>query len=345
MLVVDTSKSLITDLHQLINNAKAAVVSSINREMTLLYWNLGKRLRKDILQTDRAAYGEQILPTVSAELVCQYGKGFGIRNLWRFMQFYNDFPDLEILLPLIEKLSWSHFVELMTIKDPLERTFYMEMCKLDNWSIRTLREKKGKMLYARTALSKQPQEVIKESLSLITTEGRITPDMVLQDPYVMDFLNLPEHYTESELETAILNEVSKFLLEMGIGFSFVSRQKRITVGGDDFFIDLVLYNRLLKRLIVIELKTTKFKPSYKGQIEFYLNWLDQNEKNEGEEKPIGIILCAAKDEAQIKVFDLKTSGIHIAEYLRVLPEKFLFEERLHKIVKDRISLSPPQTSV
>ncbi len=340
MLDIDNSKTLITDLHQLINSARSTVVSTINREMTLLYWNMGKRLRKDIVQTDRAAYGEQILQTVSAELTVQYGKGFSTRNLWLFMNFYDAFPHPEVLSPLIQKLSWSHFVELMSIKDPLERSFYMEMCKLDNWSIRTLREKKGKMLYARTVLSKKPQEVIKESLTLITTEGRITPDMVLQDPYVIDFLNLPEHYTESELETAILNEVSKFLLEMGIGFSFVARQKRITVGSDDFFIDLVLYNRLLRRLVVIELKTTKFKPSYKGQIEFYLNWLDKHEKNEGEEKPIGIILCAEKDEAQIKVFDLEASGIHIAKYLHVLPEQLLLEKRIHKILENSKKATP-----
>lgn len=274
------------------------------------------------------------MPTVSAELTQDYGPGFSARNLSKFILFYELFPHLKILQTLSAKLTWSHFVELLTIKDPLEREFYAEMSALDHWSVRTLREKKGKMLYARTAISKKPKAVIQESLALIKKDGRLCADMILQDPYVMDFLNLPEEYTESQLETAILNEISRFLLEMGAGFSFVARQKRISVGNDDFYIDLVLFNRLLKRIVVVELKTTKFKPSYKGQMEFYLNWLDQHEKSEGEEKPIGIILCAEKDEAQIKVFDLKASGIHVAEYLQVLPKQKLLEKKIHKLLAD-----------
>ena len=325
------NQTVIKDIQSLIDQSKLSAVRAVNREMTVLYWNIGKRLKEEILQLKRAEYGQKILQTVSAKLTDLYGKGFSERNLSNCISFYELFPELDP--NLVDKLTWSHFVELLTLKDPLEREFYAEMTKLDNWSVRTLREKRGKLLYQRTAVSKRPQDVIKESLNLVKNDGKLSTDMILQDPYIMDFLNLPEHYTESDLETSILNEVSKFLLEIGVGFSFVARQKRISVGNDDFYIDLLLYNRLLKRLVVLELKTTKFKPSYKGQMEFYLNWLDQNEKTAGEEKPIGIILCAEKDEAQIKVFDLEASGIHIAKYLPVLPEQDVFERKIKNLLQ------------
>nr|MBA3285190.1 DUF1016 family protein [Nitrosopumilus sp.] len=230
------------------------------------------------------------------------------------------------------QLTWSHFVELIPIQDPLKREFYTEMCRLDSWSVRTLREKIGKMLYERTAISDQADHVIKESLSLIKREEGVTPNLILQDPYIIDFLNLPKNYSESQFESAILDQVEKFLLELGAGFCFVARQKRITVGRDNYYIDLLLYNRFLKRLIVIELKTTSFKPSHKGQMEFYLNWLNENERQEGEGPPLGIILCTEKDHEVIKLFDLVSYNIHVAQYLTVLPPKEVFEKKVQQII-------------
>jgi len=230
------------------------------------------------------------------------------------------------------QLTWSHIVELLPIQNKLKRDFYTEMCRIDSWSVRTLREKIGKMLYERTAISQLPDSVIEDSLSVVKSEDKFTPQLILQDPYVIDFLNLPKNYSETQLESSILDQIEKFLLEIGIGFCFVARQKRISVGGNDFYIDLLLYNRYLKRLVVIELKTTPFKPAHKGQMEFYLNWLNKYERQTEEDSPIGIILCTEKDKGIIKLFDLVSNNIHVAQYLTILPPKEVFEKKVQDII-------------
>jgi predicted nuclease of restriction endonuclease-like (RecB) superfamily len=327
------STQLLTDLRSLIDNAKSRVARTINQEMTLLYWHIGKRIQEEILNDERASYGEKVMEALAQSLTLQYGSGFGKRVLFRAVQFYDQFPDLEIVSTLSRQLTWSHFVELLPLKDPLKRDFYVHMCQLDHWSVRTLREKMGKLLYERTALAQEPDKVIADSLALVKKESRLSPLMILQDPYVLDFLNLPKHYSESDLESAILDEVQNFLLEMGAGFCFVARQKRFTVGQRDYVIDLLLYNRYLRRLVVVELKTTPFKPAHKGQMEFYLRWLDQHERRGDDESPLGIILCTEKDQEQIQLFDLMGSGIHVAEYMTALPPQEVFARKVHEIVE------------
>jgi predicted nuclease of restriction endonuclease-like (RecB) superfamily len=239
---------------------------------------------------------------------------------------------------LSTKLSWSHFVELLSLKDPLKRDFYAQMAQLDRWSVRMLREKISKMLYERTALTQQPKEIVENSLSLVKEEDRLDPKMLLQNPYILDFLDLPTSYNESELEQAILNAIQKFLLELGAGFCFVERQKRITVGERDYYADLLLYNRYLRRLILIELKTSHFKPAHKGQMEFYLRWLDKYERRGDDKPPLGIILCAERNQQEVELFDLDESGIHVAEYWTELPSKQVLEAKIQEIVQQKSQL-------
>ncbi len=324
--------NLLATLRSLIDSSKNRLAISVNQEMTLLYWNIGKTIQTEILKFGRPEYGEKIIEKIGHTLQTEYGKGFGARVIQRTIQFYKAFPSLEIASTLSTRLTWSHFVELLPIQDKQKRDFYAEMCRIDSWSVRTLREMIGKMLYERTVISQQPENVIDSSKSLVNAKDKLIPQLILQDPYVIDFLNLPMNYSESQLEASILDQIEKFLLELGVGFCFIARQKRITVGNVDFYIDLLLYNRDLKRLVVIELKTTHFKPAHKGQMEMYLNWLSKHECRADEESPIGIILCTEKDSEMIKLFDLVSNNIHVAQYLTVLPPKDIFEQKVQDII-------------
>jgi predicted nuclease of restriction endonuclease-like (RecB) superfamily len=230
-------------------------------------------------------------------------------------------------------LSWSHFVEIIPLKDDLQRNFYAEMCRIERWSVRTLRKKIDDMLYERTAISNKPEELVKKELAALREEDRLTPDLVFRDPYFLDFLGLKDTFSEKDLETAILREMEGFILELGAGFSFVARQKRITVDNEDYYLDLLFFHRKLKRLIAIELKLGKFKAAYKGQMELYLRWLEKYEKEPGEETPLGLILCAGKASEQIELLQLHNSGIKVAEYMTELPERKLLEQKLHKAVE------------
>jgi predicted nuclease of restriction endonuclease-like (RecB) superfamily len=300
--------------------------------LTLLYWRIGNRILREVLGSERATYGEQIVATLSRQLVSEFGRGFADKNLRRMMQFAEAFPNEEIVATVSRQLSWSHLKELLPLRRPHQREFYAEMCRIEGWSVRTLRERIDSMLYERTALSKQPDELVNQELAALRSRGDVTPAMLLKDPYILDFLGLSDRFLERDLEDAILRELETFLLEMGSGFSFVARQKRIQLDGEDFYIDLLFYNRKLKRLIVVELKQGSFKPEYKGQMELYLRWLQKNETEAGEESPLGIILCAGKNTEQIELLELGSAGIHVAEYLTVLPPPAVLREKLHRAI-------------
>lgn len=323
---------LLSELRHLIDEARQYVAKSINSTLTLLYWQLGTRIRHEILGRNRAAYGEQILPTLSAKLVPDYGKGFSERNLARMVAFAEAFTDLTVVNSLAEQLSWSHFVEILPLKQPLEREFYAEMCRVERWSIRTLRERIGSQLYLRTAIAKQPESIIHKELNHLRAGGQITPELVFRDPYLLDFLGLADGYSERDLESAILQEMERFLLELGAGFTFVARQKRITVGADDFYLDLLFYHRHLRRLVAVELKLEKFAPAHKGQMELYLRWLDKYDRAEGENSPIGLILCASADSEQVELMDLDSAQIRVAQYYSALPDFQLLQSKLHRAV-------------
>jgi len=248
--------------------------------------------------------GPRLSPRWGRQLEAQFGRGFGEKNLRRMVQFAEAFPDPEIVAALRRQLGWSHFKALIPMKEPLRRDFYAEMCRVEGWSTRTLQHKIDGMLYERTALSKKPEKLIREELDALRESDRLTPDLVFQDPYFLDFLGLEDTFSEKDLESALLREVEQFLLELGTGFAFVERQKRITLDGDDYYIDLLSFHRRLRRLVVIELKIGDFKPADAGQVELYLRWLDRHERQPGEDAPVGIILCAGKKRETIEYLDL-----------------------------------------
>jgi predicted nuclease of restriction endonuclease-like (RecB) superfamily len=248
------------------------------------------------------------------------------------LRFAESFPDADIVSTLSRQLAWSHFLELIYLPDPLARDFYAQMCTQERWSVRRLRERKDTRLFERTALSKKPDALLAQELAKLRTEGDLSPALVLKDPYVLDFLGLRDRYLEKDLEDAILRELELFLLELGAGFSFVARQKRIQIDNDDFAIDLLFYNRRLKRLVAIELKLGDFKAEYKGQMELYLRWLAKHEQEPGEAPPLGIILCSGKKREQIELLELDASGIHVAEYVTVLPPREVLQVKLHEAI-------------
>lgn len=328
----DSSELLLRELRGLITDARRQATAAVNFSLTILYWRSGNRIRREVLQSQRAGYGEQIVVTLSRELVAEFGRGYSEKNLRRMVQFAEAFPDEGIVATLSRQLSWSHFQALIPLVRPFQKEFYAEMSRVEGWSVRTLRERIDSMLYERTALSKQPDGLIKEELATLRSKGTVSPALVLKDPYVLDFLEITDRFLERDVEDAILRELEAFLLELGAGFSFVARQKRIQLDGNDFYIDLLFYNRKLKRLVIVELKQGSFKPEYKGQMELYLRWLAKYEREEGEASPLGIILCAGKESEQIELLELDAAGIHVAEYLTVLPPAKVLERKLHNAI-------------
>jgi predicted nuclease of restriction endonuclease-like (RecB) superfamily len=337
---------LLADLRQVIEQARQTAAAAVNASLTLMYWHVGQRLRTEVLGGQRASYGEEMVATVSRQLTAEYGRSFSAKSLRHMMRFAEVFPDLEIVSTLSRQLAWSHFLELVYLKDPLARDFYAQMCSLDRWSVRTLRERVDSRLFERTALSKQPDELIRLELDALHAKGDTTPAMVLKDPYVLDFLGLTDRHLEKDLEDAILRELETFLLELGAGFSFVARQRRIQLDSDDFYIDLLFYNRKLRRLVAIELKLGEFKAEYKGQMELYLRWLARYDQEPGDAPPLGIILCTGKKQEQIELLELDKSGIHVAEYLTVLPPREVFQQKIHDALvqaRQRLANQPPET--
>lgn len=324
---------LVSDIQQLIEDTRASVATTVNTGMTILYWRIGKRIHAELLKGERAAYGEAIVSTVSRQLRDRYGNGFSAKNLRHMIRFAEAFPDEEIVSTLWRQLGWSHFKELIYLKDTLQMEFYAELCRVERWSVRVLRKKIDGMLFERTALSKQPEALAKAELQTLREDDQLTPNLVFRDPYLLDFLGLKDRYLERDLEDAILREIELFLLELGRGFAFLGRQKRIQIDSDDFYLDLLFYNRYLKRLIVIDLKLGDFKAEYKGQMELYLRWLDKHERQPEEAPPLGVILCAGKKQEMVELLELDQSGIHVAEYLTALPPKELLRQKLHTAIK------------
>lgn len=325
-----TGKALLQDLREMIAGARQDVARSVNSALVLLYWNVGQRIHKEILKEKRADYGEKIVPTLSAELVKDFGSGFTRRNLFNMIRFAEVFSDLQIVHALSAQLTWTHFRQIIYLDDPLQRDFYAEMCRIENWNTRTLQKKIAGMLFERTALSKKPTELAKQELAALREEDKLTPDLVFRDPYFLDFLGLKDTYAEKDIETAILRELESFILELGAGFTFVARQKRITVDNEDYHIDLLFYHRKLRRLVAIDLKLGKFQAADKGQMELYLRWLEKHEQQPGEESPVGLILCAGKSEEHVELLQLSKSGIRVAAYLTELPPRKLLQKKLHE---------------
>ena len=263
------------------------------------------------------------------------------------VRFAEAFPNEEIVHALRVQLSWTHFRTIIYLDDPLQRDFYAEMCRIERWSTRTLQKKIRGMLFERTALSRKPDELAKQELDALREEDKLTPDLVFRDPYILDFLGLKDTYGEKDMEAAILRELESFILELGAGFAFVARQKRMTVDNEDYYLDLLFYHRVLRRLVAIELKLGKFRAEDKGQMELYLRWLDKHERQDTEGPPIGLILCAGKSTEHVELLQLEPSGIRVAEYLTELPPRQLLEQKLHEAIRaarERLArqLNPPE---
>lgn len=330
---IDQEQQLLNDVGHLIEESRQHVAQTVNSTLTVLYWKIGSRINSEVLQNKRAEYGKQIVATVSRQLIEKYGSGWDEKTIRHCLRSAETFSEELIISAMRRQLGWTHLKTIMYLKDELQREFYMEMCIMEKWSTRKLKEKIDGMLYERTAISKKPGQLIKQEIKDLREQDTLTPDLVFRDPYFLNFLGLKNTFSEKNLEDAILRELENFILELGQGFSFIERQKRMIIDGEDFKLDLLFYHRKLKRLVVIDLKLGKFKATYKAQMELYLRWLEKHEMQAGEEIPIGLILCTEGNKEQIELLQLDKAGIKIAEYLTELPSKKLLQQKLHQALE------------
>ena len=324
------SANLLRDLKSLIEQGRSQAVAAVNSALTITYWQVGRRINEEILHGQRAEYGKQVVEKIAEVLELEYGKGFEAKNVRRMMKFAVVFPDFEIVAPLVRQLSWSHFLTLIPLKSNEARRFYANQASEAGWSRRELRNQIERKAFERA-------EIADTKLALAETT-QLSGNF--KDPYFLDFLGLKEGYLENELENALLKELELFILELGKGFAFVERQKRMIIDGEDFSLDLLFFHRKLKRLVAVELKISRFKAGYKGQMELYLNWLNKHERQEGEEAPIGLILCAEAGSEQVELLNMQKDNIMVAEYWTNLPPKKLLEEKLHSAlieVRERLA--------
>lgn len=322
---------LMDDLQLIINSAKVRVASVANAELTMMYWHIGKRINSEILGNQRAEYGKQIVSTLSTQLQRLYGnKGFEARSIRRMMQFASRFDDEIIVTTLSRQLSWSHIIEVLPLKDTLQCEFYLTLCASERWGVRKLRKEIDSMLYERTAVATKPDELVKRELADLRDNNVVSPDLVFKSPYFLEFAGLKGMYSEKNLEDSLIVHLEQFMLELGNGFTFVARQKRMIIDGEDFYLDLLFYHRRLHRLIAIDLKLGRFKPQYKGQMELYLRWLEAHEMEPGEESPLGLLLCTEGSKEQIELLQLDKAGIKVAQYMTELPPRELLIQQIRK---------------
>lgn len=330
----NSESTLVKDILQLIANARIRVAAVASAGIAILYWHIGERINREVLGNQRAEYGKQIVSTLATQLKQEYGGNeYSERNLRRMMQFATLFPDVEIVSTVSTQLSWSHFIEVLPLKNDLQREFYLTMAAEEHWGIRTLRAKIDGMLFERTAISNKPEELIRSELASLRNERKMTPDMVFKSPYFLEFAGLKGSYSEESLEDALISHIEQFLLELGDGFTFVARQKRMIIDGEDFHLDLLFFHRKLHRLIAIDLKLGRFKAQYKGQMELYLRWLERYEMQPGEETPLGLILCTEGSNEQIELLQLDASGIKVAQYMTELPPKEVLIRQMQKTIE------------
>ncbi len=329
---IDTTtpdNSLHAELRGMIAGSRIRLAAMVNCELTRLYWSVGERLRREVLGGERATYGTGLVAQLGEKLAAEFGRGFEARNLRRMIQFSEGFPDPSIVSTLSAQLSWSHFVELLAIPSVEARQFYAHACTESRWSVRELRQAIERKTYERTAIAASASTGLTSALEHTQASGEEAPGLIFKDPYFLDFLDLRQGYQESDLEEAILRQMEAFILELGRGFAFVERQKRIVLDGEDFHLDLLFFHRKLRRLVAIELKLGRFKAAHKGQMELYLRWLDLHERQEGEASPIGLILCASSGKEQVELLQVQKDGIMVAEFWTELPPREELERKLH----------------
>ena len=324
-------QSLIKDLRQIIEQARGHVAATANYELTMMYWHIGERINREVLGNQRAEYGKQIVAQVAQQLQETYGeKGFEKSSLTRMMKFAKLFPDGQIVAQVARQLTWSHFVEVLPLKNDIAREFYITLAASERWGRNRLRKEIDGMLFERTAISGKPGQFIKHELSELRDNDVMSPDLVFKSPYFLEFTGLKGMYSERSLEDSLVAHLEQFIIELGNGFTFVARQKRMIIDGEDFYLDLLFYHRRLHRLIAIDLKKGRFKAQYKGQMELYLRWLEKNEMEPGEESPLGLLLCTEGGEEQIELLQLDKSGIKVAQYMTELPPREVLIRQIQK---------------
>jgi len=317
---------LLIDLVNIIETSKQALNQQVNSGIILLFWEVGRRINSEILGQERAEYGRQIVSTASTQLQWYYGSNFAIRSLRRMLQFASQFDDREMVLTLSTQLSWSHIVELLPIDGMEAKLYYASEVSKNNLGIRGLRHLISRKAYERREIS---------NLNLTQLpHTSLVPFNVFKDPYLLDTLGLQDNFLEADLENAIVRELEKFILEFGQGFTFIARQKRLIFNETDYFVDLLFYNRDIKRLVAVDLKIGKFKAEYKSQMELYLRLLNEQERREGEEQPIGIILCPNVDRQLVEFLEMDKAGISVAEFWSKFPSQAEFERRIKSITNE-----------
>jgi len=319
--------NLYTELRTLIASSRQRLAGAVNAELTRLYWSVGQRLATEVLGGERAQYGSKLMARLGQQLTSEFGRGFEAKNLRRMVQFVQAFPEPENVASLMRQLSWTHFLQLIPLKTEQTRNFYAQQCAEQRWSVRELRQQIERKAFERTEIASA------QAPGLPAVEGE-SPALVFKDPYFLDFLGLRQGHDEADLEGAILRQLEAFILELGRGFAFVERQKRMVIDGEDFYLDLLFFHRRLRRLVAIELKLGRFKAAHKGQMELYLAWLNQHERQPGEEPPIGLILCAEASREQVELLQMHQDGITVAEYWTELPPKAELERQLHQALQD-----------
>ena len=315
----------------IIDQSKRTIAVYLNSEVSMTYWKIGKYIAGELDAVGEEKYGSKIVATLSHQLTERFGKGYTRTAIIRMVKVAREYPDEKIAATLSHQLTWSHFVELISISEQAKRLFYQQMSILYHWSVRQLREQEDKMVYERSLIAAKPED---EQVKVLTTvtDGDITPDVILKSSYVVDFLGLNRGFSEEELEDAVVEQLEKFIMELGQDFAFLERQKKIPVDSIDYKLDLLFYHRRLHRLLAIDLKLGKFKPEYKGQMELYLKYLKKYEMQPGEEEPIGLLLCSEGNTEHIELLMLDEQNIKVAQYLTVLPEKQWFIDKMNRSI-------------
>lgn len=326
-------QNLYGGIAKLIKQAKTRVAVTINAELAMLNWQIGSYINQFILQGNRAPYGKQIIANLSVQLTGNFGTGWSEKQLMHFLRVAESFSEEQIISALRRQLSWTHLKTIAYENDPLKRQFYLEMAISQQWNTRTLADQIDKMLYERTAIAQQPELQIQQALNELKTEDVINPDLFFKNTYILDFLGLRSTYSEKDLEDSLVTNLEQFILELGSGFAFIERQKRIPIDAIDYHLDLLFYHRKLRRLVAIDLKLGKFKPKYKSQMELYLRWLEKHEMQNGEDKPIGLLLCSEGNTEHIELLMLDEKKIKVAQYLTELPSKQWFADKLHRSIE------------
>tara|TARA_B100001063_G_scaffold210714_1_gene208569 strand:+ start:9775 stop:10812 length:1038 start_codon:yes stop_codon:yes gene_type:complete len=318
------------DIKSILKTARDKTYKKVNFIMVEAYWNIGKRIvEQEQKGEQKAQYGQYLIKELSQKLTSDFGKGFTSTNLKMMRQFYNTFPNSHTLC---DQLSWSHYRLLIRIENENARNYYMNESVASTWSVRALERQIGTHYYERLLASKEKQDVIDEAKEK-TKDILLTPKDIIKDPYVLEFLDLKDNksFRESELESSLIEKIQEFLLELGRGFAFVSRQKRIKTDTSDFYIDLVFYNYLLKCFVIIDLKIGKLTHQDIGQIDMYVNMYDELEKSKDDNPTIGIILCTDKDETIVKYSHINDKdNLFVSKYQLYLPSEEELKEELEK---------------